>query len=95
MKNEYLQYFVFFTLYQHKYFLKMQQLNKNAAQPGINLKSLLSLDILVPSYKLIEQYNFIITPIMNDIFEKAKQNIKLVEIRNKLLQKLMSGEIEV
>lgn len=95
MKNEYLQYFVFFTLYQHKYFLKMQQLNKNAAQPGINLKSLSSLDILVPSYKLIEQYNFIITPIMNDIFEKAKQNIKLVEIRNKLLQKLMSGEIEV
>lgn len=73
----------------------MQQLNKNAAQPGINLKSLLSLDILVPRYKLIEQYNFIITPIMNDIFEKAKQNIKLVEIRNKLLQKLMSGEIEV
>ena len=95
MKNEYLQYFVFFTLYQHKYFLKMQQLNKNAAQPGINLKSLLSLDILVPSYKLIEQYNFIITPIMNDIFEKAKQNIKLVEIRNKLLQKLMCVEIEV
>ena len=38
---------------------------------------------------------YIITPIMNDIFEKAKQNIKLVEIRNKLLQKLMSGEIEV
>ena len=92
MLNDDLQYYVFFTLYRHEYFLKMQKLNRNAAQPGINSKALLSLELVLPTYKLIEKFNFITTPIMMSIFTKAKQNKELLEARDRLLPKLMSGE---
>ena len=95
MLNDDLQYYVFFTLYRHEYFLKMQKLNRNAAQPGINSKALLSLELVLPTYKLIEKFNFITTPIMMSIFTKAKQNKELIEDRDRLLPKLMGGELEV
>ena len=95
MENEELQYYVFFTLYQKEYYDKMQKLNKNAAQPGVNSKALLSLDIVIPNKGLIEKFNFIVQPIMKDLFVKARQNRALSEARDRLLPKLMSGEIEV
>ena len=95
MTNELMQYYVFFTLYQREYFLKMQKLNKNAAQPGLNSKAMLSLDLLMPTPNLIERFNSFVTPIMTSIFAKAKQNQKLAQGRDRLLSKLMSGELEV
>lgn len=94
-ENENLQYYLFFTLYQHEYFLKMQKLNKNAAQPGINAKSMLSLNVLLPPLDLVQEFDMFATPIMKSIFAKAKQNRKLAQARDRLLPKLMSGELEV
>lgn len=94
-ENENLQYYLFFTLYQHEYFLKMQKLNKNAAQPGINAKSMLSLNVLLPPLDLVQEFDMFATPIMKSIFAKAKQNCKLAQTRDRLLLKLMSGELEV
>lgn len=93
--NEFLQYYLFFTLYQNEYYLKMQKLNKNAAQPGINSKAMLSLEVLLPPLDLVEKFDELVTPIMTNIFAKAKQNRKLTEARDHLLPKLMSGELEV
>mgnify|MGYP003290086966 CR=1 FL=1 len=94
-KNEMLQYYLFFTLYQHEYYLKMQKLNKNAAQPGINSKAMLSLKLLLPPSELIQKFDEFIAPVMKNIFAKAKENRELVESRDRLLPKLMSGELEV
>lgn len=94
-KDAILQYYLFFTLYQQEYYLKMQKLNKNAAQPGINSKAMLSLELLLPPLTLVKEFDKFITPIMKSIFSKAKQNHELVEARVRLLPKLMSGEIEV
>jgi type I restriction enzyme S subunit len=93
--NESFQYYLFFTLYQHEYYLKMQKLNKNAAQPGINSKAMLSLEILLPPLELIQKFDEFITPVMKIIFAKAKENRELVDARDRLLPKLMSGELEV
>ena len=95
MQDEALQYYVFFTLYQKEYFDKMQKLNTNAAQPGINSKSLLSLQLIIPTEDLIKKFNSFVTPVMQSIFSKAKQNKELQQARERLLPKLMSGEIEV
>ena len=94
-ENEDLQYYLFFTLYQHEYFMKMQKLNKNSAQPGINSKSMMSLELTIPDERLIFQFNQLIFPLMRQLFNKAKQDHYLIEARDRLLPKLMSGEIEL
>lgn len=94
-KDELYQNYLFFTLYQKLYFDKMQQLNANAAQPGINQESLKSLRILWPSENVIEEFNNKVESGMKLIFVLAKQNTKLQEARDILLPKLMNGQIEV
>jgi type I restriction enzyme S subunit len=93
--DESLQYYLFFTLYQHEYYLKMQKLNKNAAQPGINSKAMLSLPITLPSKNNVNDFNTFVNPIMKSIFALSKQNRNLELARNCFLPKLMNGEIEV
>lgn len=94
-KDDLYQNYLFFTLYQKLYFDKMQQLNANAAQPGINQESLKSLRILWPSENVIEEFNEKVESLMKLIFVVAKQNTKLREARDILLPKLMNGQIEV
>ena len=93
--NENYQYYVFFTLYQKQYFEKMQKLNKNAAQPGLNQKALLDLGMLCPSEEFVMTFRKAIEPLMKALFNKANQIRLLTEARDRLLPKLMSGEIEV
>lgn len=89
--NEALQYYMFFTLHQHEYYLKMQNLNKNSAQPGINSTAIKSLDILIPDMNTIEAFDKLVTPIMKNIFAKAKQISLLAAARDLCLPRLMSG----
>ena len=93
--NENYQYYVFFTLYQKQYFEKMQKLNKNAAQPGLNQKALLDLDMLCPSENFVIAFRTTIEPLMKALFSKANQIRNLTEARDRLLPKLMSGEIDI
>ncbi len=95
MDDESLQYYVFLTLYRPEYYLKMQNLNKNAAQPGINMKVFKTLDILVPDEAIVVEFNDLVSPMIKSIFSKSKQIKILTEARDRLLPKLMSGEIEV
>lgn len=88
------QYFLFFTLNQGLYFEKMQQLNANAAQPGINQESLKSLKLIWPSEDKIAEFNKEVEASVKLIFVLSKQNAKLREARDILLPKLMNGQIE-
>ncbi len=90
-----LQYYLFFTLYQKEYFYKMQKHNKNAAQPGLNQKALMSLDLILPTQELIIRFNHLVNPLLSKLFSCAKQNKQLTEARDRLLPKLMNGAIEV
>ena len=94
-KKEVNQYFLFFTLYQKVYFDKMQKLNKNAAQPGLNQNAIKSLKLLMPNEILIIRFDEIISPMMKVLFDLANQIHNLTEARDRLLPKLMNGEIKV
>ena len=94
-KEEINQYFLFFTLYQKVYFEKMQKLNKNAAQPGLNQNAIKSLKLLMPNKKYIVKFDEVISPMMKKLFALANQIRSLTEARDRLLPKLMNGEIEV
>ena len=93
--DEHIQYYLFFTLYQQEYYQKMQKLNKNAAQPGINSKAMMSLPVLLPTEDILDRFDSFAMPLMHKIFNLAKQNRQLELARDRLLPKLMSGELEV
>ena len=66
-----------------------------AAQPGLNQKELLGLDITIPNEDIIKQFNDLISPYMHQIANNAKESRRLAELRDTLLPKLMSGELKV
>ena len=92
--KEYKNY-LYFTLHQEAYFSLMQNLNRNAAQPGLSRPDIERVKILVPSMGILEEYNKIIEPMLNKIFKLAKQNNLLAKQRDLLLPRLMSGKLEV
>ena len=94
-KNPTYQYFLFFTLNRQEYFDKMQKLNKNSAQPGINRDALKSLEIIWPADEIVMRFDNFVAPMVQKLFALAKQNYELSQSRDRLLPKLMNGEIEV
>jgi len=90
-----LQNYLFFTLNRREYFMKMQSLNSNAAQPGINQEKLKSLEITIPTLNIINDYHIVAEPLTKQIFKLAKINDKLKQSRDILLPRLMSGTINV
>ena len=70
-------------------------LQKGAAQPHVYAKDINALEILVPNSICLAEFEELVTP----FFEKIKvlyQQIKVSkESRDRLLPKLMSGELEV
>jgi type I restriction enzyme S subunit len=94
-KNPLYQYYLFFTLNRQEYFDKMQKLNKNSAQPGINQDALKSLVIIWPSDEIVMKFDNFVAPMVKKIFALAKQNYELSQSRDRLLPKLMNGELEM
>lgn len=66
-----------------------------AALPGLNQQELLGMPIFIPEYDKIEKFTDIVNPLMHKIAQNALENIKLSAIRDALLPKFMSGEIDV
>jgi type I restriction enzyme, S subunit len=93
--NELLQYYLYFTLHSNVYYEKMQNLNSNAAQPGINQTKIKTLLILVPVDDLLIEFDKLISPIVKQIYVLAKENLKLKNARDILLPRLMNQTIEV
>lgn len=94
-KNEIYQYFLYFTLNQPQYFTTMQNLNRNAAQPGLTGKDLDIIKISKPDEHTITKFNTAVEPMLHNIFSLAKQNNILKQQRDLLLPRLMSGKLEV
>jgi len=66
-----------------------------AVQPKINQKNLNSLRVIIPNKETLNQFDKVVLP----LFEKKKnlsdQNINLIEIRDTLIPKLISGAIRI
>lgn len=93
--NELYLNYLYFTLHQDAYFYLMQNLNRNAAQPGLSREDVKQIKITVPSETTIKRFNDVVEPILNKIFVLAKQNANLAKQRDLLLPRLMSGKLEI
>ena len=66
-----------------------------AAIPGINQQNVNELWIYHPSHPLVQKFCKWVQPLFTIIFTNCAQNMKLSKLREILLPKLMSGELDV
>lgn len=81
--------FIYLNL-QHQHFV-----SSDVAIPGLNRNHAYAQPILIPSQKLLNQFNEIIDTIIREIEILKTSSTKLSEARDLLLPRLMSGEIDV
>lgn len=85
------QIFLYFLLQEEE----LAQLNSNSAQPGLNQQAMKTYEIVLPPKKLINDFEAFAEPLIDKIFENAKQMRTLQKLRDTLLPKLISGEVRV
>ena len=73
----------------------MQNLNRNAAQPGLSQLDINRIKTIEPDQVTVISFNDIIEPILKKVFQLAKKNHLLIKQRDMLLPRLMSGKLEV
>ena len=85
------QMFLYFLLQEEE----LAQLNSNSAQPGLNQQAMNAFEVVLPPSGLIHAFEMLAEPLVNKIFENAKQIRSLQKLRDTLLPKLISGEVRV
>ncbi len=66
-----------------------------STQKYISLTELRKMPIIFPNVTDINKFNDLVTPLFRLIIENVKENKVLIAIRNSLLPKFMSGELDV
>lgn len=69
--------------------------NTSSISKAINSKIIKSMPFIMPTRDILELFSMLVQPILDQIELKQKMIFRLTEARNRLLPKLMSGEIEV
>ncbi|PMC41348.1 restriction endonuclease subunit S [Lactobacillus iners] len=69
--------------------------NTSSISKAVNSKIIKAMPFIMPSQDIIENFSMIVSPILNEIKAKQEMCNYLSEARDRLLPKLMSGEIEV
>ncbi|MHB8127656.1 MAG: restriction endonuclease subunit S [Mobilitalea sp.] len=84
-------------LYQYLHNIKQDLISYNigSVQPSIKVTHIIKHKILVPDEKTLNLFEVTLCAISNKIFENSGEVKKLIEVRDSLLPKLMSGEIIV
>ena len=88
-----LRWYIFNWLLQNRNFLISQ--GKGAAQPNLSQDMIKGFELIIPDDKSLRGYHLLINPIYLNIKSLQFQIRHLTEARDRLLPKLMSGEIEV
>ncbi len=84
-------------LYQYLNFIKKDLLayDIGSVQPSIKVTHIAKHPIYIPSKNELEKFHSISEAITNKIYNNCKENEYLTQLRDTLLPKLMSGEIDV
>lgn len=75
--------------------LNIQSIVTGAAQPKVNQANLRSFATCLPKSDEAKQLSDILNPFFNQMIENNKENVSLIQLRDTLLPKLMSGELDV
>lgn len=71
----------------------IQAIKGGSAQPKFNKTDFKSLEIMLPPKSLLKEFQNVVAPIFTTIQNNSTEATKLIELRDTLLVKLMSGEL--
>lgn len=72
----------------------LQSIVTGSAQPKFNKTNFRSLQVMIPSPNVIDRFNEVYSSIYEQIVQNQMENSHLLKIRDILLPKLMSGELD-
>lgn len=94
LQSQYAAY-LFSTLYSDKFFAFMVAGSKGTKMPRGDKQQIMTYPVVLPSNNELEDFNSIAFPILEQICSYRLENKRLSALRDSLLPKLMSGEIDV
>ena len=95
-KVDYIDYcYLNASLSDEKFISEMHQRSKGAVQKYFNTKDIIEYNVVVPTKHIIDEFNIIYRPIIENRIVLKFQNQKLKEARDILLPRLMNRKIEV
>lgn len=87
--------FIYCTLKQPEVYGEVVNRGQGSAQPNISASDIMSIPCVIPSKDAINDFNNTSQPLFDLIIRNQRENQDLFELRNALLPKLMSGELDV
>lgn len=87
--------YLFSTLYADKFFAFMVAGSKGTKMPRGDKQQIMTYPIVLPSEAALDEFNAIALPLIEQIYSNRTENKRLSFLRDTLLPKLMSGEIDV
>lgn len=87
--------YLFSTLYADKFFAFMVAGSKGTKMPRGDKQQIMTYPVVLPSEEELAGFNTIASPLLEQIYSNRVENKRLSILRDTLLPKLMSGEIDV
>ena len=87
--------YLFSTLYADKFFAFMVAGSKGTKMPRGDKQQIMTYPVVLPSEEELAGFNTIASPLLEQIYSNRSENKRLSILRDTLLPKLMSGEINV
>ena len=94
-KEKYLTTFLFYLLTNSSTLEQLLLSSSGASQQFIGLTFARDFKVLVPKYDLIEQFNALVEPVVEQKYVLNKNNQLLAKTRNLLLPRLISGKLTI
>lgn len=63
--------------------------------PRGDKQQIMQYPVVIPPENVLNKFNSILTPMVKQISNNRRENISLIKLRDTLLPKLMSGEIQI
>ena len=87
--------FLYGVLYSDSFFDFMVAGSKGTKMPRGDKQQIMTYPIYVPTNDELDEYNAIAMPIIDDIYRNTMENSNLSSLRDTLLPRLISGEVDV
>lgn len=87
--------YLFSTLYADKFFAFMVAGSKGTKMPRGDKQQIMTYPVVLPSEEELAGFNTIASPLLEQIYSNRAENKRMSILRDTLLPKLMSGEINV
>lgn len=94
-KTPVLSAYLFSTLYADRFFDFMVAGSKGTKMPRGDKQQIMTYAVHVPSNEELDDFNALAKPLLSQVENNRLENIRLSALRDVLLPKLMSGEIDV